>query len=85
MSSDDIVTASPPAPTDHDPVVRAFVAERRGQLIDELSEWLRIPSISADPEHADDVSRSADWLAQRLLRAGFPEVEIWSTPGLPAV
>ncbi len=68
-----------------DPAVRAFVAEHRQQLVDELSEWLRIPSISADPEHADEVSRSADWLAQRLLRAGFPTVEIWPTPGLPAV
>ena len=69
----------------HDPAVRAYVAERRSQLVEELSDWLRIPSISADPERADDVARSADWLAQRLLRAGFPTVEIWPTAGLPAV
>lgn len=69
----------------HDPAVRAFVAEHRSRLVEELSAWLRIPSISADPEHADDVARSADWLAQRLVRAGFPTVEIWPTEGLPAV
>lgn len=68
-----------------DPAVRAYVAERRDEFVAELSDWLRIPSISADPEQADEVSRSADWLAQRLLRAGFPSVEIWPTPGLPAV
>ncbi len=68
-----------------DPAVRAYVAERRDEFVAELSDWLRIASISADPEQADEVSRSADWLAQRLLRAGFPSVEIWPTPGLPAV
>ncbi len=68
-----------------DPAVRAYVAERREEFVAELSDWLRIASISADPEQADEVSRSADWLAQRLLRAGFPSVEIWPTPGLPAV
>ena len=73
------------APDAFDPAVRTFVAGHRQQLVDELSEWLRIPSISADPSYADDVSRSADWLAQRLLRAGFPTVEIWPTAGLPAV
>jgi len=73
---------TPPLP---DPAVRQHVAEHRQQLVDELLAWLRIPSISADPDYADEVSRSADWLVQRLLRAGFPEVEVWSTPGLPAV
>ena len=68
-----------------DPAVRAYVTERRAEFVAELGDWLRIPSISADPEHAGEVSRSADWLAQRLLRAGFPNVEIWPTEGLPAV
>ncbi len=52
---------------------------------DGLAAWLRIPSISASPEHAPEVHRSAEWLADRLRTAGFPTVEIWSTPGLPAV
>ena len=74
-------------PTDlaPDPAIRAYVAQHRQQLSEELSEWLRIPSLSADPDYVDEVARSADWLAQRLLRAGFPTVEIWSTPGLPSV
>jgi acetylornithine deacetylase/succinyl-diaminopimelate desuccinylase-like protein len=85
VSTDDTL-ASP----DHDPgsadlAVRAFVAARRQDFIAELSDWLRIPSISADPAYADEVSRSADWLAQRLVAAGFPTVEIWPTAGLPAV
>jgi acetylornithine deacetylase/succinyl-diaminopimelate desuccinylase-like protein len=53
--------------------------------VSELVEWLRIPSISGDPDHVDDVRRSADWLADALRGLGFPTVEIWETPGLPAV
>jgi acetylornithine deacetylase/succinyl-diaminopimelate desuccinylase-like protein len=37
---------------------------------DELAEFLRIPSISADPEHAGDVLRAAQWVAERVREAG---------------
>ena len=64
---------------------RAFVTEHRQDLLDDLDEWLRIPGISAQPEHAADVARSADWFADAARRTGFPTVEIWPTAGLPAV
>ena len=65
--------------------VRAFVQKHHQSLYDDLDAWLRIPSISADPAHADDVRRSADWLVARLRAAGFPTVEVWETDGHPAV
>ena len=68
-----------------DSAVRDAVASRYPRFLDELREWLRIPSVSADPEHAADVDRSARWLAEALRRTGFPTVEIWQTEGLPAV
>jgi len=37
---------------------------------DELAEWLRIPSVSADPAHAGDVRLAGDWLVDFLRRAG---------------
>ena len=37
---------------------------------DELSELLRIPSVSADPERAGDVSQAAEWLAAFIREAG---------------
>jgi acetylornithine deacetylase/succinyl-diaminopimelate desuccinylase-like protein len=37
----------------------------------ELFEELRIPSVSALPEHADDVGRNAAWLASLLAGMGF--------------
>src|ERR1700722_3090148 len=67
--------------------VRGYVDSNAREFIDELKEWLEIPSISADPARHPDVRRSAQWLAEHLRVAGFPVTEIWETPdnGLPAV
>lgn len=50
-----------------------------------LVEWLRIPSMSGDPAHHQDVRRSAEFLAAALRDTGFPVVEVWESAGLPAV
>jgi acetylornithine deacetylase/succinyl-diaminopimelate desuccinylase-like protein len=65
--------------------VRAAVESGAQSFLRELTEWLRIPSISGDPANAGDVRRSAEFLAQALRDAGFPTVEVWETPGHPAV
>jgi acetylornithine deacetylase/succinyl-diaminopimelate desuccinylase-like protein len=59
--------------------------ENASSYIEELFEFLRIPSISSLPEHADDVRRAADWVADRLKIAGIEEVQIFPTEGHPAV
>ncbi len=64
---------------------RTFVADHVDDLHADLDTWLRIPSISADPARAGDVRRNAEWLVAALRRTGFPTVEIWETPGAPAV
>ncbi len=53
--------------------------------VESLAEWVGIPSVSSDPGHADDVRRSARWLAGTMRRAGLPRTEVWETDGLPAV
>ncbi|BBC33133.1 Peptidase dimerization domain protein [Streptomyces graminofaciens] len=65
--------------------VRTYIQNHRAAFLDDLVEWLRIPSVSAQPEHAADVERSADWLAAKLRETGFPTAEVWRTPGAPAV
>jgi acetylornithine deacetylase/succinyl-diaminopimelate desuccinylase-like protein len=70
---------------ERDNAERAYVLAHLDDLHDDLDAWLRIPSISADPAYADDVAASAAWLAEALRRTGFPTVEIWPTPGAPAV
>ena len=51
--------------------VRGYVEANARAFIDDLKQWLAIPSISADPDRHDDVRRSAEWLAGHLRGAGF--------------
>jgi acetylornithine deacetylase/succinyl-diaminopimelate desuccinylase-like protein len=53
--------------------------------VDELKEYLRIPSISALPAHQTDVRHAADWIADKLRWAGFPVVEMLPTERNPVV
>ena len=64
---------------------RAYFAEQEAENLDELYEFLRIPSVSALPEHAGDVRASAEWVAARMKTSGIPEVEILETGGHPLV
>jgi acetylornithine deacetylase/succinyl-diaminopimelate desuccinylase-like protein len=52
---------------------------------DELAEFVAIPSVSTNPDHAADVRRASEWVAARLRRAGPVQVETWNTPRHPAV
>ena len=68
--------------------IRQYVEGNAAEFFTELKDWLRIPSISADPDRAADVRASAEWLAAKLRADGFPVVEVWETgggAGLPAV
>ena len=49
--------------------VRSYIEENSAAFFGELKQWLRIPSISADPARHADVRASADWLAQCILKA----------------
>jgi acetylornithine deacetylase/succinyl-diaminopimelate desuccinylase-like protein len=66
-------------------VVRGAMAAAESDFLAELGSWLRIPSVSARPEYAMDVRRSAEWLCEALWRAGFPVAELWETGGHPSV
>ena len=54
----------------------AYLAEHEARHLDDLFALLRIPSVSALPEHRADVDRAATWVADRLRRAGVPEVDL---------
>ena len=53
--------------------------------LEELMEFLRIPSVSSLPEHAADVNRAAEWVAGRLKTAGIEAVQVLPTDGHPVV
>lgn len=50
--------------------------------LDELSEWLRIPSVSADSAHSDDVRRAGEWVCEFVRGAGG-EAELVDTDSHP--
>jgi acetylornithine deacetylase/succinyl-diaminopimelate desuccinylase-like protein len=52
--------------------------------LEELYDWLRIPSISADPAHAEDVQEAGRWLRDFVQAAGG-EAEIRQTETSPLV
>lgn len=47
---------------------RAYIKDHRDEFLFPLDEWLRIPSVSAAPEHREDVHASENWLADHLWR-----------------
>jgi acetylornithine deacetylase/succinyl-diaminopimelate desuccinylase-like protein len=71
--------------TGFDPAIEAYLVETRDERHASYLELLRIPSISALPEHAPDCQRTAEWIAAELERIGFEHVEVSPTPGRPVV
>ncbi|WP_033824784.1 dipeptidase [Kitasatospora sp. MBT63] len=68
-----------------DSAVRSYIDQHEAGFLQDLADWLRIPSVSADPGLAGEVRRSAEWLAAKLRETGFPVAEVWESDGLPAV
>ena len=65
--------------------VLAHIRERQGGYVEELAEFLAIPSVSTDPAHARDVHRCAEYCRDRLSELGFPVSELIETDGHPIV
>ena len=63
----------------------AHLRSTAGARVDAFIDLLRIPSISALSEHADDCARAAEWIASAARRAGLEHVEIAHTEGRPVV
>ncbi len=67
------------------PRLMDYVGAEQDRIVATLFEWLRVPSISADPAHAPDVRRCAELTASLMSDAGLEHVELIETPGAPAV
>ena len=62
-----------------------FINTHRDRYVEELKEYLAIPSISALPQHQADVQRTAEWSAEEMRRIGLQNVRLIETPGFPVV
>src|SRR5438093_5629238 len=66
-------------------LLEPFVAAERARIVALLLDYLRIPSISAQADHAADVRRSAEFTAELLRSAGLEHVTLLETEGAPTV
>ena len=65
--------------------IEAYLDETKDARLESYKAFLRIPSISAIPEHAPDCRAAAEWLAAALTTAGLEHVEVSETGGHPVV
>ena len=59
--------------------------EQKKEFLDELLEFLKFPSISADSSYKDDLNKTADWVSKSLIEAGCDSSEVIKTKGHPIV
>ncbi|WP_411273808.1 dipeptidase [Daejeonella sp.] len=65
--------------------IRKYVRENKQRFLDELFDLLRFPSVSADPKYKEEMSKTAEFVAEKLKAAGAENVEICPTAGYPIV
>jgi acetylornithine deacetylase/succinyl-diaminopimelate desuccinylase-like protein len=63
----------------------AYLREHDAQHLAQLDEFLSIPSVSADPERAADVRRTAQWIVDEMTRLGIERAAIHDTSHHPIV
>ena len=66
-------------------MIRQYIESNKDRFLSELFELLKIPSVSADSRHKEDVRRAAEYVAEKLKAAGAEHVELMETQGHPIV
>ena len=61
-----------------------YLRENQSRFINELCEYVRFPSVSAQPEHRGDVRECAEWLVQHCKKIGL-EAQLCATAGHPVI
>ena len=65
--------------------IKEYVNANKQRFINELIEFLSIPSVSADPAYKKDVAKTAEWVKKSLLEAGADKAEVIATKFHPIV
>ena len=74
-----------PGMPDTDAALEGYLESTHAARLESYKAFLRIPSISALPEHAADCRHAAQWLADALAEAGLEHAEVAETGGHPVV
>ena len=64
--------------------VLSYLRENQARFLDELCEFVAIPSVSAQAKHRPDLKRASDWLVKHCRDMGL-KVKRHATPGNPIV
>ena len=65
--------------------IRSYINENRARFVEEWASLIRIPSVSCQPAHKDDMLRCAERWKELLLEAGVQRAEIMPSEGNPFV
>ena len=65
--------------------MRQYIAENQERFLNELFELLRIPSVSSQSAHKEDMVTCANKLVEMLLAAGADSAQVYPTKGHPVV
>ena len=62
-----------------------YITQHKDRFLTELMDWLRIPSVSADPKYKADVRRAAEFAKTQLEAIGVDFAQLCETAGNPIV
>lgn len=62
-----------------------YAQNNQGRHLDELFDFLRIPSVSTRPDHAEDTQAAAEWLAESMRQAKLENVRVIATNRHPLI
>jgi len=65
--------------------LKAYIQSNSQRYLDELFALIRIPSISSESDHKEDMVKTAQYVVDSLLKAGADKAEIMETTGHPVV
>ena len=65
--------------------IKEYIKQNEPRILEELFSLIRIPSISSQKEHKDDMLRCAERWKELLLAAGADKAEIMPSQGNPLV
>ena len=57
----------------------AYARMNRERFVNELKDFIRIPSVSTDPDAKPDMRKAADWVAHQLVSIGMQNVKVYPT------
>src|SRR5438552_6588466 len=61
-----------------------YLKQNQSRFIDELCEYVRFPSVSAQPQHRPDLHACAEWVVRQCQQIGL-EARLCPTEGHPIV